>query len=93
MCSLVAEADSSSLAFCWYTTFDAGDDTRDSKTRLATLALDGFSFIPLTAPERKRVDKVGAWCRSPHTVRALAEAALPRRRVKLMRPRILTAQL
>src|SRR5213080_3355363 len=39
--------------FCWCTTFDAGDDTRDSKTRLATLALDGFSFIPLAAPERK----------------------------------------
>jgi hypothetical protein len=32
---------------------DAGHDTRDSKTRLATLALDGFSFIPLAGPERK----------------------------------------
>ena len=41
------------LALCWCTAFDAGDDTRDSKTRLATLALDGLSFIPLVGPERK----------------------------------------
>ena len=51
----MAEADSSSFALRWYKTFDAGHDTRDSKTRLATLALDGFSFIPLATAERKGV--------------------------------------
>ena len=39
--------------FCWSTTLDAGHGTRDSKTRLATLALDGLYFIHPDAPERK----------------------------------------
>ena len=68
------------LACCWYTTFDAGHDTRDSKTRLATLALDGFSFIPPAGPERKGVyefdpDDPGDWPTWFDSLAALAISA------------------
>ena len=53
----MAEANSSYfLRFCWSRTLDAGHGTRDSKTRLATLALDGLYFIHPEGPERKGED-------------------------------------